>query len=274
MIKTLPDDVPQPIMTVEEKPVQDKPPIIELRDVTIGFDGRDVLRNVSFTIHEHETVAIIGQSGCGKSVTLKLIVGLLQPDAGLVLYQQRPVSELSSHELTQMRQEVGFLFQQSALFDSLTVGENIDFGLRARGERSEKALTQQVEERLRDVGLASTVAGQMPAELSGGMRKRIGLARALALDPVVMLYDEPTTGLDPIMTELINQLIVQTSQRDPQITSVIVTHEMRTVMRVAHRAIMFYPRAELDTDEPQIIYDGHPTHLRDFPDPRVRNFVQ
>ena len=276
MIKTLPETVPQPIVLVEDKPVKDKPPIIELENVSIGFDGQQVLRNVSFTIHEHETVAIIGQSGCGKSVTLKLIVGLLQPDAGRVLYQQQPISELSNLEMTRMRQEVGFLFQQSALFDSLTVGENISFGLRARGERSEERLTRQVEERLRDVGLPDVqkVASQMPAELSGGMRKRIGLARALALDPKVMLYDEPTTGLDPIMTKLINDLIEETSDRDPQITSLIVTHEMRTVMQVAKRVIMFYPLAQLNSGEPQIIYDGHPTHLRDFPDDRVRNFVQ
>ena len=254
--------------------MHDKPPIIELREVSIGFGGQQVLRDVSFTIHEHETVAIIGQSGCGKSVTLKLIVGLLKPDTGMVLYQQRPIHELSSSELTTMRQEVGFLFQGAALFDSLTVSENIGFGLRARGECSDDALLRQVEARLSDVGLSANVATQMPAELSGGMRKRIGLARALALDPKVMLYDEPTTGLDPIMTELINDLIVKTSQRDPQITSLIVTHEMRTVMRVAQRAIMFYPLAELNDDEHQIIYDGHPKQLPGHSDPRVRNFVR
>jgi phospholipid/cholesterol/gamma-HCH transport system ATP-binding protein len=159
------------------------------------------------------------------------------------------------------------------LFDSLNVYDNVAFGLRAKGGMREAEIRPRVMERIAEVGLPPTVIEKMPAELSGGMRKRVGLARAMALDPEVMLYDEPTTGLDPIMTDVINELILRTRSRRP-VTSIVVTHEMRTVHKVADRVVMLYPLSRLNPDEPQVIYDGPPEGLAKSDDPRVRQFVE
>jgi phospholipid/cholesterol/gamma-HCH transport system ATP-binding protein len=248
-------------------------PLIRLENVGVRFGRQEVLRHLSFTVMPHETVAIIGESGCGKSVTLKLIVGLLQPTTGTVYFEGRPVGSMNERELVAMRLRVGFLFQGAALFDSLNVYENISFGPRAKGGFTEEQLEANVRERLQEVGLPQSAASKMPAELSGGMRKRVGLARALALHPDAMLYDEPTTGLDPIMTDVINELILQTRARRPM-TSLIVTHEMRTVQKVADRAIMLFPRSRLLEDEPQAIYDGPAAGIDRAEDHRVSQFVR
>jgi phospholipid/cholesterol/gamma-HCH transport system ATP-binding protein len=248
-------------------------PIIEVRDVSVGFGGHAVLRRLSFAVRPRETVAVIGESGCGKSVTLKLLVGLLRPDSGEVRFEGRPLAGMKEGDLTALRLRVGFLFQQAALFDSLSVFDNIAFGPRSKGGLTEAAIAERVRERLTDVGLSPAAERKMPAELSGGMRKRVGLARALALDPDVMLYDEPTTGLDPIMTDVINELILRTRAKRP-VTSLVVTHEMRTVQKVADRVLMLYPLARLGPDEPQVIYDGPPAGLATAADPRVRQFVE
>lgn len=248
-------------------------PLLSVRDVAVSFGTHAVLNRLSFDVFPHETVALVGESGCGKSVTLKLLVGLLRPDRGTVLFEGKPVHSRPDRELTALRLRVGFLFQQAALFDSLTVYDNVSFGLRAKGGLADDFIRQRVRERLTDVGLSAAVEQKMPAELSGGMRKRVGLARALALDPDVMLYDEPTTGLDPIMTDVINELIVATRKRRP-ITSVVVTHEMRTVRKAADRVLMLYPLARLGPDEPQVIYDGPTSGLATATDPRVREFVE
>jgi phospholipid/cholesterol/gamma-HCH transport system ATP-binding protein len=168
---------------------------------------------------------------------------------------------------------MGFLFQGAALFDSLSVFDNVAFGLRAQGRAPEALVREKVRQRLQEVGLAAGIEHKKPAELSGGMKKRVGLARALALDPEVMLYDEPTTGLDPIMSDVINELIQQTRRRHP-VTSVVVTHDLRTVQKVADRIVMLYPLARLGPGQPQVIFDGTPDELRGCPDPRVRQFVE
>jgi phospholipid/cholesterol/gamma-HCH transport system ATP-binding protein len=189
-----------------------------------------------------------------------------------VRFDGRDLRERSARELVDMRRRFGFLFQGAALFDSLTVTENVAYPLRALHSLSERAVLDRVRDRLREVGLPDDAAGKMPAELSGGMRKRVGLARALALDPEVMLYDEPTTGLDPVMTDLINDLIVQTRVRHA-VTTIVVTHEMKTVRRVAGRVVMLYPLARTGPGESQLIYDGSPLGLANSPDDRVRRFV-
>jgi phospholipid/cholesterol/gamma-HCH transport system ATP-binding protein len=247
-------------------------PLVQLRGVSVRFGRQRVLENVHLDVFPNETLALIGESGCGKSVTLKLIVGLLKPTAGEVLFEGKSVHALTERELSALRLRVGFLFQGAALFDSLSVFDNVAFGVRAKGGKAEGEIARIVRERLHEVGLPEAVQGKMPAELSGGMRKRVGLARAMALDPDVMLYDEPTTGLDPIMTDVINELIVRTRARRP-ITSVVVTHEMRTVKRAADRVVMLYPLARLNPGDPQVVFDGPTADLDTTADVRVRQFV-
>jgi phospholipid/cholesterol/gamma-HCH transport system ATP-binding protein len=248
-------------------------PVIQLNGVSVRFGPQAVLRDVSLDIGRHQTVCVIGESGCGKTVTLKLVVGLLRATTGDVLFENASINAMSEKALTAMRLRVGFLFQQAALFDSLNVYDNVAFGPRAKGGMKEAEIRERVMERIAEVGLPPTVIEKMPAELSGGMRKRVGLARALALDPEVMLYDEPTTGLDPIMTDVINELILRTRSKRP-VTSIVVTHEMRTVHKVADRVVMLYPLSRLRPDEPQVIYDGPPDGLATSDDPRVRQFVE
>jgi len=248
----------------------DPAPIISLHDVHLTFDGQAVLRGINLDIARGQTVVVIGESGCGKTVLLKLIVGLLQPSGGRVLVDGKSLAEISERDLIALRLRMGFLFQGAALFDSLNVFDNVAFGLQ-RLQKSEQR--DRVRQRLQEVGLPATVGAKMPVDLSGGMKKRVGLARALALDPEVMLYDEPTTGLDPIMSDVINDLILQTRKNRP-ITSVVVTHDMKTVHKVADRIIMFYPLSRLGPDEAQILFDGTPEQLDACADPRVRQFIQ
>jgi phospholipid/cholesterol/gamma-HCH transport system ATP-binding protein len=248
------------------------PPLIEFRGVTRTFGTQVVLRDLDLHVGRHETLAVIGESGCGKSVTLKLMMALLEPTAGQVLWDGRPVADRTRGELHRERLRFGFLFQQAALFDSLSVYENVAFGLRENTALGEARIADVVHERLREVGLPDGVAAKMPAQLSGGMRKRVGLARALALSPDVVFYDEPTTGLDPIMSAVIDELIVRTRTLRP-VTSVVVTHDMRTVHRVADRVVMLYPTSRLAPGEPQVLFDGTPAEAAACPDPRVAQFL-
>jgi phospholipid/cholesterol/gamma-HCH transport system ATP-binding protein len=246
--------------------------LIQLRQVSVQFGPQRVLHAIDLGVRRGQTVAVIGESGCGKTVLLKLIIGLLRPTVGRALFDGRMLADLPERELTRQRLRFGFLFQGAALFDSLTVYDNVAFGLRAQ-RRPEAEIREVVRQRLQEVGLPSAAVTKKPAELSGGMKKRVGLARALALDPEVMLYDEPTTGLDPIMTDVINELILQTRQRRP-VTSVVVTHEMKTVRKVAGRVVMLYPLGRLTPGEDQILFDGTPDELDRCPDERVRQFVE
>lgn len=247
-------------------------PVIELRRLSRAFGSHPVLRDISLVVHPGETVAVIGESGCGKSVLLKLIIGMLDPTGGDVNWFGKSLKQRRESEVHRDRLRFGYLFQSAALFDSLTVFENIAFGLRQNTQMTESQITQIVHDRLKDVGLTLTAASKKPAELSGGMKKRVGLARALALSPEIVLYDEPTTGLDPIMTDVINELILRTRERQP-VTSIVVTHEMSTVRKVADRVVMLYPLSRLRPDEPQIIFAGTVDEAFSTPDPRVSQFV-
>ncbi len=247
-------------------------PIIELREVSKSFGAQQVLREITLPVRAGETLVLIGESGCGKSVTMKLLMGLMRPTTGDILWDGVAITNRSDEDLVQDRLRFGYLFQGAALFDSMNVYENIAFGLRQNTRMSDKFLEQVVQERLRDVGLPASAARKMPSELSGGMRKRVGLARAMALMPDIILYDEPTTGLDPIMTDVINSLILKTRSRRP-VTSIIVTHEMSTVRKVADRIVMFYPLSRLGDDEPQIVFEGTPDEAFSSSDPRVSQFV-
>jgi phospholipid/cholesterol/gamma-HCH transport system ATP-binding protein len=248
-------------------------PLLSLDQVSMQFGAQPVLRGISAGVTRGQTLAVIGESGCGKTVLLKITIGLLRPTAGRVLFDGKEWSNLSEREIGKQRQRFGYLFQGAALFDSLTVYENIAFGLKAQGGRPESEIQEVVRQRLQEVGLPTTALTKKPAELSGGMKKRVGLARALALNPEVMLYDEPTTGLDPIMTDVINELILQTRTQHA-VTSIVVTHEMKTVQKVADRVLMLYPLSRLAPDEGQIIFDGTPEELRTSADARVRQFVE
>jgi phospholipid/cholesterol/gamma-HCH transport system ATP-binding protein len=247
-------------------------PLISLQQVSMRFGTHRILHGIDLAVQRGQTLCIIGESGCGKTVLLKLIIGLLRPTVGRVLFDGKVLVELNESELTKQRLRFGFLFQGAALFDSLSVYDNVAFGPRALG-KPEDEIEETVRERLLEVGLPSNVVGKKPAELSGGMKKRVGLARALALSPEVMLYDEPTTGLDPIMTDVINELILQTRRRRP-VTSIVVTHEMRTVHKVADRVVMLYPLSRLQPGEQQVLFDGTPDELQRCTDARVRQFIE
>jgi len=253
--------------------VTDTPNLLELRNVSRGFGSQTVLRDVSFAIEPGQTLVLIGESGCGKSVTTKLLAGLLNPDSGTVHWEDRPVRELPRDEFRRQRLKFGYLFQGAALFDSLDVYENVAFGLRENRRMPESQIRDIVHERLRQVGMTAAACRKRPSELSGGMKKRVGLARALALSPEVMFYDEPTTGLDPVMSDVINELILRTRARQ-LVTSIVVTHDMHTVARVADRVIMLYPLSRLEPGEPQIVFDGPPDEVFESTDPRVAEFVR
>lgn len=246
--------------------------VIEFRHVVRRFGAQTVLRDVSFQVLRGQTTAIIGESGCGKSVTLKLMIGLIKPTSGAVLLDGRALTARNERELTKERLRFGYLFQGAALFDSLSVAENVAFGLRQNTKLSDQEIDAIVKDRLFEVGLPVSVCDKKPADLSGGMKKRVGLARAMALSPEIVLYDEPTTGLDPIMSDVINELIVQTRERRT-ITSIVVTHDMVTVGRVADRVLMLYPLPRLEADASQIIFDGTPQDAFSAEDQRVYQFV-
>ena len=249
------------------------PSVVEVRGVGVALQRQQILRGIDFDVPQGQTLAIIGESGCGKTVLLKTIIGLIKPTAGAALFNGADLSSLPEKELAQQRLRLGYLFQSAALFDSLTVGQNVAFPLRQQGGREDAEIRQIVIARLHDVGLPPGVVGKKPAELSGGMRKRVGLARALATAPEMMLYDEPTTGLDPVMSDVINQLIIRTRQRH-QVTSIVVTHDMHTVRRIADRVVMVYPLTRLGAEDPQIIFDGRPEELEESGDRRVTQFVR
>jgi phospholipid/cholesterol/gamma-HCH transport system ATP-binding protein len=237
---------------------------IVLRDVHKAFGTRSVLNGIDLEIADGETVVVIGYSGAGKSVLLKTIVGLLPPDSGSVQVNGREVTKLAREELFELRRQVGYVFQFAALFDSMTVAENVAMGLRRIGGISEAVIRERVEESLGLVELEG-FGDRYPGQISGGQKKRVGLARAIALRPKYLLYDEPTTGLDPVTTVVIDRLILKMKE-ELGVTSLVITHNMDSAYRVGDRIALLY--------EGRIRYIGRAVELREAEDPVVRSFIE
>jgi phospholipid/cholesterol/gamma-HCH transport system ATP-binding protein len=247
--------------------------LIEIVDLHMQFGRQNVLRNLNISIPRGQTLAIIGESGCGKTVLLKTIIALLRPTSGHVVFDGQRLDEMNDKQLTAQRARFGFVFQTAALFDSMTIAENVAFPLRENRGLSMQKAEPIVRERLSEVGLPASVMDKRPAQLSGGMRKRVGLARALVMEPEAVLYDEPTTGLDPIVSDVINELMIRTREHRP-VTSVAVTHDMNNARKVSDRIVMLYPLSRLGPTESQIIFDGTPDEILKSKDKRVSQFVR
>lgn len=237
---------------------------IIMQDVHKAFGSNRVLRGFSLEVEEGETVAIVGQSGTGKSVALKHVVGLLKPDSGEVWVDGQDLGRLTTEQLYEIRRNVGYVFQFAALFDSLTIEENIGLGLKRIPGMTAGAIAERVRECLALVELEG-YEGRFPAELSGGQKKRAGLARAIATQPKYLLYDEPTTGLDPVTTTVINRLIMRTRE-ELKVTSVVITHDMGSAYKVADRIGMLYQGV--------IRFTGTPEEVQACGDPVVRGFIE
>lgn len=251
-----------------------RPPILETRDLGVRIGEQQILRGISLKVRKGETVAIIGESGCGKTVFLKTVICLIAHSEGVILFNGIDLGQLNGRQLSKVRSRIGFVFQQAALFDSMTIGENIMFPILQQNPRTpQNILDRRVADLLYEVGLTPEVAQRMPVELSGGMRKRVGFARALAGNPELMLYDEPTTGLDPIMSDVINELMIR-ARNNHKVTGIVVTHDMTSAKKVADRIVMFYPQSRLEEGEDQIVYDGPADEIDLSEDKRVSQFVQ
>lgn len=239
-------------------------PVIKFQDVRKSFGEQEVLKGINFEIPADDVSVIIGRSGGGKSVILKHIIGLMKPDSGRIEVEGVDIVPLSERKLSSIRRNFGLLFQDAALFDSMNVTDNVAFPLREHTNKSKKEIMDVVEEKLGQVGLTG-MGGKMPSELSGGMRKRVGLARALALDPKIILFDEPTSGLDPVMSAAINELIIKT-QRELDTTCVVISHDIQATMATAGRIFMLF--------EGEIIAEGAPEEIKNSDDPVVRQFIR
>ncbi len=237
--------------------------LIKVHDLHRSFDGQNVLNGIDLNVKAGETVAVLGQSGTGKSVLLKLIVRLLNPDSGSIWIDGKEITKLSVDDLNEVRKKIGFLFQNSALYDSLTVGENVEFPLLWHSKLSASERKNRVDELLTRVDLIDAKA-KRPSQISGGMKKRVGLARALALDPPIMLLDEPTAGLDPVTAAGINELF-SGLQQERKISSIIVTHDMHAVKTVSNHVVMLF--------EGKIVFDGTVDEFQKSKEPHVSEFV-
>ncbi|MBW2275260.1 MAG: ABC transporter ATP-binding protein [Deltaproteobacteria bacterium] len=242
---------------------RDETPFVELRGIHKAFDGHAVLNGADLAVRRGEVLTILGGSGTGKSVMIKHMIGLLRPDRGSVWVEGEEVTRRSEREWFEVRRRFGYVFQGAALFDSLNVYENVAYPLREHLRWKEAAVAERVASRLDAVGLAGS-EGKMPAELSGGMRKRVGVARAIALEPKVILYDEPTTGLDPANSRRIGEMIVNLQER-LDVTSVVVTHELELCFAVSDRVVML--------DGGRIVTGGEPEDFRRSDHPSVREFL-
>ncbi len=238
-------------------------PMIQVIDLHKSFGENHVLRGVNLEVDEGTTTVILGGSGSGKSVLMKHVIGLLRPDRGSVVVEGEPIEELDERELQRVRAKFGMVFQAAALFDSMTVGENVGFPLREHTKLSEAEVRERVRQKLEVVGLRG-VEAKFPAELSGGMRKRVGLARALALDPKIVLYDEPTTGLDPITTDYVDDMILE-AKRQLGVTSVVISHDIGSAFHVADRIAVL--------NDGLIAAEGPPDEVRQSRHPFVQRFL-
>ncbi len=243
--------------------MSDRVGMISLIDVHKSFGTQKVLDGLNLEIEAGKTTVIIGRSGGGKSVLLKHIIGLLKPDSGQIIVDGDDISRMNDRHLNEVRKKFGMLFQEAALFDSMNVGENVAFPLREHTKKKDGEIRHIVRERLKAVGLAG-VEAKMPSELSGGMRKRVGLARAIAMQPAIVLFDEPTTGLDPIMTEAVNELIINT-QRNFDLTCVVISHDVQSIFKVGHKIAMLY--------EGQIVEQGTPDEIGASKNPVLNQFL-
>jgi phospholipid/cholesterol/gamma-HCH transport system ATP-binding protein len=237
--------------------------MIEIIDLYKSFGSLAVLRGVNLTIEQGESMTVIGGSGSGKSVLIKHIIGLLHPDKGRVIVDGQLMNNLDEFGLNELRKKFGMLFQMAALFDSLSVWENVGFSLKQHTKLSDKEVREIATQKLALVGLKD-VEDKMPSELSGGMKKRVGLARAIAMDPAIILYDEPTTGLDPIAADAINDLIVDLRKK-LGVTSVSITHDMHSAYKISDRIAMLYKGEILET--------GTPDQIRSSANPIVQQFI-
>lgn len=237
--------------------------MITIFNLEKSFNGHRVFNKLNLEIKQGETIGVIGCSGCGKSLLLKHIIGIVKPDAGAIILDGEDITKMNESQLDMKRKQFGMLFQEAALFDSLTVAENVGFALREHTGMDEEGISRVVREKLAMVGLHN-VEQLMPAELSGGMRKRVGLARAIAMSPRTVLYDEPTTGVDPVMADVINKLIVELHDQ-LNITSVVVTHDMKSVYAVADRIAMLY--------DGKIIEVGTVAEIQASSSPIVQQFI-
>lgn len=237
--------------------------MIEAKQLVKYFNEKLILNELSLTVDKNETLVIIGRSGCGKSIFLKHIIGIIKPDKGKLEIDGQDIAALSAKGMNQLRMRFGMLFQGAALFDSLTVGENVGFSLTEHTRLAPKAIRERVEESLELVGLRG-IQDLKPSELSGGMKKRVALARAICIRPEILLYDEPTTGLDPIMADAINDLIIHLHDK-LKVTSVVVTHDMTSAYKVATRIAMMY--------QGKIIQTGRPIDIQNSKDPIVKQFI-
>lgn len=244
--------------------MKDKSPIVEVKNLTISFGANHVLKDFSMEVRAGENLAILGKSGSGKSVLIKCIIKLLIPNSGKIIILENDISKLDDDEMDRLRSKVGFLFQSNALYDSMTVRQNLEFPLRRHWTKEERKLNaeQAVLEALEDVGLSHTI-DMMPAQLSGGMRKRIALARTLILKPSVILYDEPTTGLDPITAREISQLMIAVQQKY-NATAIIISHDLTCIKMVSNRVIMLIDGKNYAS--------GTYEDLQHVSDPKVREF--
>ena len=238
-------------------------PVIDIQHLKISFGAQEILKDISLTLGRGENLVVMGKSGSGKSVLIKCLVGLLKPDSGNITILEKDLIALQRNELNELRQKIGFLFQSGALYDSMTVKQNIEFPLRRiKKELTEKQIAEKVNEVLENVDLVDSL-NKMPSSLSGGMRKRISLARTIVVDPLIMLYDEPTTGLDPVTSDEISALILEV-QKKYKTSSIIITHDIKCALHTANRIVMLR--------EGLVFMEGKPEEFKQSTDEYIQSF--